>query len=183
MDTKTCKKCGWVLSIKDPKNRCPVCHTRFEKGICKICGQYVDLYRERDVCKTCYDTVTRKPDANKNVRKRRSKVYDEWLANIAKISKSYPTLTEEQWLEAVKHFNGCALCEEESVDTRGYFIPFKLGGRYCDWNIIPVCDKCATEIRINPNYFLNRRPEGLTNIINYLGVRIDAALGKDTGSL
>lgn len=183
MTTKTCKKCGWVLAIQDPNVYCPICHTRFEVGICKVCKQPVEYYRnDRCVCRTCYDTVTRKPDAKARVTQRRSDIYAELLEKISRIPRTYPTLTETQWLQAVKHFNGCALCESESVDTRGYFIPFKKGGRYCDWNIIPICEKCAIRPKKNPNYFLNRRPTGLINIITYLEEKIDEAIRKDAGA-
>jgi hypothetical protein len=125
--------------------------------------------------------VTRKPTARKDVRERRIAIFEEWRAKVMKVPKSYPTLTEDQWLAAVKYFNGCALCESETVDTRWYFIPFKLGGRYCDWNIIPVCDKCATKVRVNPNYFLYERPTGLINIINYLEDKLNGAIATGTG--
>ena len=107
---------------------------------------------------------------------RRKAVYNEWVEKVKLVPRDYPTLTEEQWMEAVKHFGGCALCGEESIDARSYFVPFKDGGRYCDWNIIPVCSKCALKTRTNYNYFLYERPKGLINIISYLEVRLNAAL-------
>jgi hypothetical protein len=107
-------------------------------------------------------------------------MHDAWVERIKKIPRNYPTLTEAQWLEAVRHFNGCALCDDESVDTRGYFIPFVRGGRYCNWNIIPVCYKCALKARALPNYFLWDRPKDLLKIIDYLEERIDEALAKST---
>lgn len=136
------------------------------------------------MCRHCYDTVIRKPDAMPNVRQRRREVYQEWLDKIKLIPKNYPTLTEEQWLKTVKHFNGCAMCGSEEVDTRQYFIPFKNGGRYCDWNVIPVCTNCA--IKNNRytefNYFLKEpRPVGLTKTIEYLEEKINEALRKSTG--
>lgn len=184
MTTKTCEKCGWVLAIQDPKLYCPICGTRFKVGICSKCGKPVEYYlHNRCVCRYCYDTVVRKPGAMQRVRQRRRDVYDEWLAKIRQIPKDYPTLTEEQWLAAVKHFNGCALCKEPVVDTRQYFIPFKYGGRYCDWNIIPVCDKCAERTGgykkkvANYNYFLKEpQPIGLMDIVDYLGGKINEAI-------
>jgi hypothetical protein len=101
-------------------------------------------------------------------------MYNEWLEKIKAIPKNYPTLTEQQWMEAVKHFNSCALCGNESIDARGYFVPFNKGGRYCDWNIIPLCERCATKTKTNPNYFLDR-PTGLANIVDYLEVKINGA--------
>lgn len=181
MTTKTCSNCGWVLAIQDPLTHCPICNTKFSEGICAICKKPVKYYRHnRLVCKHCYDTVTRKPDDNKRLKQRRIDVYNEWVAKVKRIPADYPRLTEAQWLAAVKHFNGCALCQSETVDTRWYFIPFKEGGRYCDWNIIPVCDKCAVKIRITPNYFLYERPAGLIKILDYLEDKVNGAIAKST---
>lgn len=183
MTTKTCKKCGWVLDIRDPSTKCPICKTWFTEGLCRKCGMPVVYYRHgRPVCKQCYDKYERDPDAMRRIRQRRRDLYQEWLQRIKKIPKTYPTLTEAQWLKAVRHFNGCALCEHEIVDTRQYFIPFKDGGRYCDWNIIPVCESCALKIKLNPNYFAieTNKPTGLLNIVDYLEEKIDGALNAST---
>ena len=110
---------------------------------------------------------------------RRRDMFNEWRDLILKIPKNYPTLTEAQWMEAVKYFNGCAICGSESIDTRGYFIPFKSGGRYCDWNVIPMCEKCATNAKTTPGYFLVSRPVDMLKIVDYLEERIDAALRRD----
>lgn len=180
---KTCSKCGWVLAIQHPLTHCPICRTPFNVGICSVCKKPIEYYRRgRRVCKRCYDTVWRTPRDHMTMMNRREEFYAEWIENISKIPKSYPTLTEEQWLAAVKHFNGCALCKSETVDTRGYFIPFNKGGRYCDWNIIPICDKCATEYRKNPNYFKRNRPDGLMDIVDYLEEKINGAIEKSSGS-
>lgn len=179
MTTKVCTNCGWELAVQDPNNFCPICHTRFKIGICNKCGQVVEFYgSDRGVCRECY-LASRTPGAMQRVRQRRDAIYNEWLDKIRSIPKSYPTLTEVQWLEAVKFFGRCALCESESVDARGYFVPFKLGGRYCDWNVVPLCEKCAMKVKTNPNYFQSYpRPVGLDKIIEYLEVRLDAAIAK-----
>ena len=177
MTTKTCNNCGWVLAIQDPKTHCPVCGTKFTTGICTICKQPVVYYRHnRLVCRHCYDTVTRKPDANAKLAARRKKVYEEWRAKIDKIPKDYPALTDKQWLDACKHFEGCACCGDQPIEARGYFIPFKHGGRYCDWNVIPLCAKCATAMRKQPNPFTSHsRPKRLIEIIDYLEDKLNAA--------
>ena len=180
MTTKTCNNCGWVLDIRDKRTKCPVCGTRFEYGICRVCGKPVKYYRhDRIVCKLCYDTVIRKPGAMERVYQRRREKFEEWKSKIASIPKDYPSLTEAQWLAAVKHFNGCALCGSEDVDTRGYFIHFSHGGRYCDWNIIPTCEKCAAKTTKPTNPFLNR-PAGLNGIVEYLEEKVNAAIEKSS---
>ena len=182
MTTKTCKKCGWVLDIRDPHVKCPVCKTRFEVGICAKCGKPVEYYRQdRLVCRECYDTAVRKPDAGRNLLKRRREIYEEIKQKMAMVPKDYHRLTEAEWLETVKHFKGCALCESECVDARWYFIPFKEGGRYCAFNVIPVCDKCATKTRINHNYFLTDRQPGLIKIADYVEEKINEAITRSSG--
>lgn len=110
--------------------------------------------------------------------------YNEWLKRIAAVPKNYPTLTEEQWMKACRHFNGCAKCGDENIEARGFFISFKNGGRYCDWNIIPLCSRCAADWNIAKNPFrlawsrdnaartFNRR-ECIKDITQYLGGILD----------
>lgn len=70
-----------------------------------------------------------------------TKAYEDWC-NIIK-EKPYKALTNSEWTKACIHFNGCALCDSEEITTRGMLVPFKDGGRYSAWNVIPICDKCA----------------------------------------
>ena len=178
MDTKTCSKCGWVVAMRDPSNYCPVCGTAFEYRICSMCGKVYKMWARRSVCKECYRKYVDVGNGKAMIARRRA-VYAEWLEKVRKVPTDYPKLTEEQWMEAVRHFNGCALCKNESVDTRGYFIPFKDGGRYCDWNVIPLCSDCALTLKTNLNWFLGpKRPEGLVDTITYLEVRLNAAIKK-----
>lgn len=78
--------------------------------------------------------------------------YEEWQKLIAEVPANYPTLTEAQWLTACSHFSRCAMCNSEDISSRGYFISFKVNGRYCDWNVIPVCEKCSLQrfVQFNP---------------------------------
>jgi hypothetical protein len=69
------------------------------------------------------------------------------------VPKDYPTLTEAQWLEACRFFDGCARCSSKEIDTRGFFIGKALGGRYCDWNIIPLCTRCAKMWQLDKSMF------------------------------
>lgn len=185
MDTKTCKKCGWVVSIHEPSLRCPICGTQYEVRECRICGAVYTQWEKhhfRPVCSKCYYRVIKQFDKQKKLLdQRRRDVYNEWLEKIKLVPDKYPRLTEEQWMEAVKHFGKCALCGDESIDARGYFVPFKLGGKYCDWNIIPICSKCALKTRQNYNYFITDRPPGLVDIITYLEVRLEKAINWTDG--
>lgn len=176
MATKTCKKCGWVVALQDPSNYCYICGAPFDLRVCNICGEPYETWAKRNVCKKCYQEVVKAGD-QRALRQRREAVYEEWLRKVRAVPADYPKLTESQWLDAVKHFGHCALCKDESIDARGYFIPFKDGGRYCDWNIVPLCSKCAMAFKSNYNWFVaTRRPPGLMDIIDYLEVKLDAAI-------
>ena len=178
MATKTCSKCGWVVALQDPSNYCYICGAPFDRRICSICGEPYETWAKRTVCKTCYAKVVN-VDTGKALRARRKAVYQEWLDKVKQVPADYPKLTEAQWMETVKHFGRCALCQNEEIDARGYFIPFKDGGRYCDWNVIPLCTDCATTLKTNLNWFLcAKRPAGLTDTIDYLEVKLNAAIKK-----
>lgn len=187
MNTKTCKHCGWVYPITQPGRNCIICGQPFEVVTCSSCGTPTpakELSGETLWCKAC---VNRRDVAGKH-RRMQARVdrFDEWLAKIAAVPADYPTLTEEQWLEACTFFNGCARCYSKDIDTRGFFVGAKLGGRYCDWNIIPLCEKCATNWDLDRSvfkYVYNRdnskrsreSRDCLEKIIHYLGGKLDAA--------
>lgn len=78
---------------------------------------------------------------------------ENWLYNMSVASENMHTLTEEEWLEACRYFEGCAYCGSEDISTRGFLIPFKDGGEYAAWNVLPLCDKCGTRSIRQPNIF------------------------------
>lgn len=109
---------------------------------------------------------------------------------MRKVPKNYPTLTEDQWLAACRYFDGCARCHSDEIDTRGFFISAKLGGRYCDWNVIPLCEKCANAWDLTISVFRNaehrdhaRRTtehrECMKKIVEYLGGKLDDAIRNE----
>lgn len=151
MNTKTCKGCGWVYPKDWAGRTCRFCHTPFTEGICAICGEYAEsLHNYR--CRSC---ESKEHAAWRKQRINNAEVqYKDWRKKIASLPYPYKTLTEEQWLEACKHFGACAYCGEASIDARSMFIPFKYGGRYCAWNIIPACEKCETSRKDTPNPFI-----------------------------
>lgn len=132
--------------------------------------------------------------------------FKQWLEKVKQVPVNYPTLTEAQWLDACNFFNGCARCHSDEIDTRGFFVGRELGGRYCDWNIIPLCTKCAKMWRLDKSMFVyayhkdkvkndkRYRPLGVTDsktefqdslekIIKYLEVKLDRAIriSEDSG--
>lgn len=158
MSTKTCKKCGWVFPITQPGTKCKFCYTPFELVTCRVCGgvfDAADAVPGRALCRGCHNAEEREHMVEYRAKRDQSLVdqYEDWKQRIARVPKNYPTLTEDQWLKACRHFGGCAKCGDESIDSRGFFITFSEGGRYCDWNIVPVCARCAAETVIQPNPF------------------------------
>lgn len=76
--------------------------------------------------------------------------YEKWL----KLTElHFKPVTEEQWIEACSYFEGCAICGEEHIESRQFFVPFEEGGRYAAWNIFPMCGKCSTYARKIKNPF------------------------------
>lgn len=200
MNTKTCKRCGWVYPITQPGTRCLICGEPFELVACRVCGS---IFEQDTSAKTLITRCTKcsyAAQANSNRKRLEAmhKRFDEWVDKVRKVPDNYPTLTEAQWLEACSYFNGCARCDSDEIDTRGFFIGRELGGRYCDWNVIPLCTRCATMWKLNKSVFAYAYRRGyykwnphrqklgvnedrseftrnLENIVKYLGVRLDNA--------
>ncbi len=126
--------------------------------------------------------------------------FDLWLEKVRQVPADYPTLTEAQWLEACSFFNGCARCYSEEIDTRGFFVGRELGGRYCDWNVIPLCAKCAKMWRLDKSMFVyayhkdsvkgdkrykqlgassdtHEFRDSLEKLVSYLEVKLNNAIG------
>lgn len=179
---RKCDKCGWVIPATSKLGKCPVCHTYFTAGSCRECRTHTDKLVEGKFCRKCYSRIYNTPinarwrAAN---RQTNNNTFEAWCAKIQAVPKDYPTLTTEQWLEACAYFGGCAICGDESIDSRVYFVPFSAGGRYCDWNVIPLCMNCTTHYKQNANPFIRlEKPadrQAIKKIIQYLEVRLNAA--------
>lgn len=169
MNTKTCKKCGWVYPLITPYTSCRFCGMAFTVGTCRICGEYTDdLIPGRGMCRKCHnkqDAIYKKRSTfihtkafyARRLRQREQDKYADWLSKLSRLT-THP-LTEAEWLEACTFFDGCALCGSENIDTRYYFVQFEEGGKYTACNILPVCERCATTgiVQVNPFIRLNPR--------------------------
>lgn len=136
-----------------------------------------------NLCKACHNAEERQhmiTYTHRHIGKLEEQ-QEEWLSLIAAVPRNYPTLTEEQWIAACQHFNGCAWCGKPDIDTRGFFVDFKRGGRYCDWNVVPLCAECTKSIstEMNPFRLAETRDriygqqsrlyrDSLTRIVDYL---------------
>ena len=101
------------------------------------------------------------------VQKQNEDNFKAWLAMVAKVPTPLKTLTQDEWISACIHFGKCAVCRNESVDARSFFIHYSLGGRYAAWNVIPVCEKCAIALRRQQNPFISY-PDSVPTIVAYL---------------
>lgn len=191
MNTKTCKRCGWVYPITQPGPRCKICGEPFELIVCRTCGKITDSsgIAKSNLCRKCHSRSII-PYGKGNYNRLIGRLEDKlatWLDKVTKVPKNYPTLTEEQWIEACRFFNGCARCSSDDIDARGFFISAKLGGRYCDWNVIPLCERCAKTWDRTNNVFITATfrdwqnkssvyRNQLERIIEYLEVKLVNAI-------
>lgn len=61
------------------------------------------------------------------------------------------SLTLDQWMVAVKHFNGlCAYCQKAPYDTLEHFLSLSLGGGTTTDNCVPSCTGCNNKKRNYP---------------------------------
>lgn len=103
--------------------------------------------------------------------------FNNWLSMIAKVPQPLRTLTEEEWIAACVHFGKCAICRHESIDARAMFVAFALGGRYAAWNVIPVCEHCATALKHQQNPFI-KYAEVADEVAAYLQPILERTVSK-----
>lgn len=185
-EMRICPKCGFAMPLMTTKSICPVCKTYWPGGkLCSHCGEFSEwIHRSDGYCLDCKHMSDRlwRIRKNKNIDKQ----YKDWLDLMNGIPGPLVTLTEDDWLRVCSYFEGqCSICHEGVIDARMYFVDFKQGGRYTSYNIIPVCEKCATKRRADTyqpfryfdynfnNYKLQKGT--LDKIIKYLSKEIDKA--------
>lgn len=200
-DTMTCPHCGFEYPIQMTKlHYCKYCGTALTEGTCSVCGKVTDHMSkwQPSLCEDCFKVRNRKYQNDKYARHktRAQELYDAWIAKIKRIPPTYPRLTEKQWMEVCRYFGGCAMCGKEEVSTRHLWIPAKDGGRYCDWNVVPLCEDCMITLqkqrsRLDPFIRVEStcgsraiRKESLAatkRIMAYLEEKLNNAASKDSG--
>lgn len=178
MNTKTCKKCGWVYPITHPARTCRFCRTPFENGFCGSCGIYTKLHPYNYMCKTCFTTTNTRNtnEALERKSERQEEALSDWIDKIQAIPLR--TLTEDEWINTCNHFRKCAYCSTEYISARTFFIAYALGGRYTAWNVLPVCEKCALKHLSTGNPFAQHDKKTLATILNFLQLKITEELQK-----
>lgn len=100
----------------------------------------------------------------------------EWQEKLQSLDGKLKILTEPQWYNCVRYFNGCAMCDEVHVEVRYQLLPPELKGRYNVLNTIPMCSSCLAVPRRHPNPFewlamsTNIGQTTRENILKYLEV-------------
>lgn len=209
MKYRTCPGCGWEYPFSFTKTKCKSCKTQFTEQICVGCKELkpTETFRKYKSgknkghivleCKECNKTrreiwIKDNPEMKKArikrvVVKRNARLearFAEWLELT---TLPFKPMTDAQWLETCAYFDGCAICGSEHIESRGFFLPFKEGGRYASWNMFPMCGTCATRTRSVKNPFRwvdnsvgTAKLSGLTpergrKIIEYLTKQIEEA--------
>lgn len=185
--TRTCDKCKWVFPAIYKPNTCQFCKGGIYPRPCSKCRTpiYKDVRcrecnneRMRDWARRNNDK-TRQYARNQRIRKQQPYVesYDNWLERI---NVPAPQLKEPEWLRACSFFNGCALCAEEAIESRTFFIPYTVGGKYTAWNIFPTCGPCGEAVRErkDDNIFLwlykkKYKPAYVHRLTEYLSQALD----------
>lgn len=117
----------------------------------------------------------------RDIKKELFEAHDETLKYLVD-NLQYKRMTEIAWYKAVKHFNGCFLCDNDA-DIRWLVIRPRFGGKYSSTNVLPVCSHCHEIVNIfdNPVASLDARlnnkapQDGLIKLqkgLRYLGYDI-----------
>lgn len=126
MDTIVCSKCDKVTPKRPYSSQCEPCELSYVKP-----------------------TVVHDPQARReyitSLTYKHSEEYkallEDWQRRIKEANP--PVLKESQWIRAVAHFNGCALCSNDYAEVRYQLLIPELGGKYTVLNTIPLCEKCS----------------------------------------
>lgn len=134
---------------------CPSCSEKIR--YCTACEYWLPIidfqlagggkgYRNR--CRDC-ETIRKRPlaiawDAKKTAEGQQLQV------ELTKLLESvqFKPMTEAEWLQTCKFFNGCALCGDSHIEVRKFLINFEKGGSYSVGNVLPMCNKCAGDVEL-----------------------------------
>lgn len=189
---RQCTNCNWEYPATYHSLKCKFCKTILEYQYCKGCSKWVITDRfvvSKYLCKDCARELRKEYDRKSpdKYNARSNRVYHKHMLEIdmqlqewTKNTTDFKPLSQQDWLKTCEYFGGCALCNEEYIETRQFFIPFKEGGRYTAWNMFPMCGKCATHTRRikNPFLWLYRHryeipEEKRTKLVQYLKLQIE----------
>lgn len=155
MMVRVCKNCGATTETK--RYYCRECGTEFDLWWVACCQKWLpkEQATKSFECKVC--SRARKVAWQKKNRARHSATSSRSInrfnalehARYSKLveeqkKRMFKPLSEEQWSKACDYFNGCAICAKP-IEKRALVVPAKEGGRYCVYNVIPLCVECSTK--------------------------------------
>lgn len=140
-----CPKCGREYPWQVPRSNCSTCGTEFTRGVCYVCRVWKDKLWHGQ-CGDCL--AVSKAKYYKKTMGDLDDIYNGWIDKVSAVPKPVKLITEEEWDNACRYFKGCALCDEPQIEARILYIPLYQGGSYTKFNVVPVCEKCATSYRV-----------------------------------
>lgn len=202
MAMRTCPKCKWEYPDRYNRSKCRYCDTLLDSKICVTCGVLLPIkdfyyYKRDNTIKSSCIPCERKRRAlistevtrNWLAKKKKSieEKYEQWmeLTNV-----DFKPLKEEDWLKTCSYFGGCAICGSKHIESREFFVPFQVGGKYTSWNVFPLCGQCriATKKFTNPFMWLDNyygrwatksfTPERKQRLVDYLRQQIERSEDK-----
>jgi hypothetical protein len=131
----------------------------YERLGCQNCIVHLARKKNREYNGTSFKSrVEYNQNYNERIRRIAEVKLEVWQDWISKVPKDYHTLTEEEWQSVLEYFDyKCAFCQMQDFELRGMFLTVNQGGRYCNWNVIPVCSECVRRPKDkNPFRFMDR---------------------------
>lgn len=148
-----CTKCGLDMPVE-------LCYERLG---CQKCIVHLARLKQRERSKGPMAGYANSKEYYRARTKRTRRIcqlqLEVWQDWVKKVPEDYHPLTEEEWQDALKYFDyKCAFCQLNDFEVRGMFLTVGQGGRYCNWNMIPLCMTCThrSPNNKNPFRFMNR---------------------------
>lgn len=174
---RVCPKCGWYYppSSKHLK-KCKFCGTIFDAQVCKYCNETFSTAEAKAysdtpgtfiarICPTCAEQViklsrkelnTTKFNTRINCIKRLHEMYNTHISFYKKLHTKNTTISRLN-TELVRNYRGCFFCMSQ-IDSYRMIIPPADGGRYDEFNVIPLCKECAKMLDYDKNILVAAEP-------------------------
>lgn len=175
VEMKVCPKCGFMAPVRSSAHKCKRCGTPYPNesgGRCDYCGEWKDYVNNASrMCKQCSAIAVKK--VLDRHRATAEDLYNIIVDKVALKKLPFRALRDEEWIRTCIHFDGCVMCGADRIDSKMYFIPFRKGGRYTPYNMLPICDKCSeylyrSKYNEDPIGFFVRNRDKLPPIVSYL---------------
>lgn len=131
-----------------------------------------NFYQENDgtvskyTCKVCYSKLMKPITAKQSDYRRTAKsLIEEAINNRLQkqinllMGREQKILTDNEWYELCRHFDGCAMCNSEYSDTKAVIIKPVDGGKLTRHNVLPMCSKCFSIADKFTNMFASFHPD------------------------